>query len=132
MIETYKGTAIVYNAYNSTYWLVDENNKKLTDIGFTYIGPFKNDYAICTKDFKATYIKYTGEYLKKDLWFDHCEQFYHNIAIVRNNKKFFFINLKGDNIFNVEFDRIIPYDPTAYIVKLYKKQYKLHISGYII
>jgi hypothetical protein len=128
----YKGTRIITDNHND-WWLIDKNNKQLTDIKFDYILCFKNDYTVCHKDDKQTFIKYTGEYLKKGLWFDSCEEFFHNIAVVRNNKKRFFIDLKGNNIFNVEFDAAYSFDDSlTTVVELYNKLYIIDINGYVI
>jgi hypothetical protein len=129
-IDEYKGTMIIY--FDRKYMLVNKNYVPLLNIKFDNISLFLEDYAICRLNNKYTYIKYTGEFIKENLWFDQCTNFKDNIARVINNNKVFYINTNGDNIFNIEFDNGGIFYNGLLSVTLFGKDYRINKKGYIV
>jgi hypothetical protein len=129
-IDEYKGTMIIY--FDRKYMLVNKNYVPLLNIKFDNISLFLEDYAICRLNNKYTYIKYTGEFIKENLWFDQCTNFKDNIARVINNNKVFYINTNGDNIFNIEFDNGGIFYNGLLSVTLFGKDYCINKKGYIV
>jgi hypothetical protein len=129
-IDEYKGTMIIY--FDRKYMLVNKNYVPLLNMKFDNISLFLEDYAICRLNNKYTYIKYTGEFIKENLWFDQCTNFKDNIARVINNNKVFYINTNGDNIFNIEFDNGGIFYNGLLSVTLFGKDYRINKKGYIV
>lgn len=131
LIECYKDTNIIY--CHKKYMLTNKKGKPLINTKFNGISMFVRDYAVCQLKDKCTYIKYTGEYLKENLWLDRCEYFYDDIASIHNNSKVAYINIKGEFVTDFVFDSGYPFDGKEYtIVKLFSKEYIINREGYII
>jgi hypothetical protein len=127
---TYKNIKIVTDGWS--WRLFTNDGKLLVNTVFDYISEFHQDYAICRLNNKYTYIKYTGEYIKENLWFEFCNYFYNDIAVVYNNEKYAYINLKGEFVTDFVFDEGFDFIEKSTPVKLFEKNYTLNKEGYII
>lgn len=115
------------------YGMVDINNKIIIPIEYDLIKAFSDKKALVKINDKASYINKKNEIvIKTDYDFHSMGNFINNIAIVKKNNKYGYIDLSGNEIIPLIYDNALPFYKNKTIVQKDNKYYYIDKRGKVL